>query len=196
MVNSNKYTIVERSDYYELSKYIWFLDLNEKKRCRSVIRFAPETSSTAPMSMHREIMFVLRHKGSKAHGHREKRLQQVSGQVKLFVDHINNDPIDNRRCNLRLATPGQNVLNKGPDSGNTTSKYKGVSKRKGRKNWRVRINYQGKRYSLGTFENEIDAAKAYDEAAKKYYGQFAYLNFPQKKLKGLRDIILAFFSKR
>lgn len=43
--------------------------------------------------------------------------------------------------------------------------------------WRVRNTFNGKRIYLGSFENEIDAAKAYDEAAKKYYGDFASLNF-------------------
>jgi hypothetical protein len=57
------------------------------------------------------------------------------------------------------------------------SRYKGVDWAKDMKRWRARILVNGKRIYLGSFENEIDAAKAYDEAAKRYHGDFAALNF-------------------
>jgi len=91
-----------------------------------------------------------------------------------WADHINRNKLDNRKCNLRSCTPSQNAFNRTPS--HKTSKYKGVSLSKKNNNW-VAMIYKGKdvRY-LGSFENEIDAAKAYNEAAKELFGEFAYLN--------------------
>lgn len=58
--------------------------------------------------------------------------------------------------------------------------YKGVSWKKDICKWTAKIGVDYKSIYLGCFENEIEAAKAYDEAAMKYHGEFACLNFPQK----------------
>jgi hypothetical protein len=94
-----------------------------------------------------------------------------------FVDHRNCDSLDNRRANLRFATRAENMRNRRKKK-NTTSQFVGVNFYKPSKKWDSRITHQGKRIKLGRFVSEIDAAKAYDEAAKKYYGEFARLNFP------------------
>jgi len=60
----------------------------------------------------------------------------------------------------------------------STSKYKGVCWDKRNKKWGVTIQANKKKYHLGYFKDEIDAAKAYDKKAKKLHGQFACLNFP------------------
>ena len=57
--------------------------------------------------------------------------------------------------------------------------YKGVSWRKDRNRWLVRIMFRGKRIYLGCFKDEIEAARIYDQAAKKYFGEFARCNFNQ-----------------
>ena len=62
---------------------------------------------------------------------------------------------------------------------NKSSKYKGLSWRKQRKKWAVTICYKRKNIIVGYFEDEKQAAKAYDKAAKKYHGEFASLNFPE-----------------
>lgn len=95
-------------------------------------------------------------------------------------DHRNLDKLDNRRGNLRVCTRRQNVANRAVNK-NNVSGYKGVYKeiRGNRKNpfWaRIRVN--GKCLYLGFFPTDIEAARAYDEAAKKLFGEFAYLNFP------------------
>jgi len=96
-----------------------------------------------------------------------------------LVDHINGDGLDNRRANLRLATPSQNNCNK--PGFNKSSKYKGVSRTDlKKKQWRAVIHYNNEMIHLGRFCNEVAAAKAYDKAAKKYHGEFAYLNFPKE----------------
>lgn len=96
----------------------------------------------------------------------------------MMCDHINGRTLDNRKANLRSATALQNTWNSRKHSQSCSSKYKGVWFHKSIQKWTAMIKARSKRIHLGTFENEIEAAKAYDKAAKKYYGQFAYLNFP------------------
>lgn len=100
----------------------------------------------------------------------------------MQVDHINGDTLDNRKSNLRLCTHAQNQMNRPPQNMNKTSPYKGVSIasswERGRiKKWKVAIDVNKKRIFVGYFPDEIEAAKAYDAAATKYHGEFAYLNF-------------------
>lgn len=98
----------------------------------------------------------------------------------LQVDHINHDGLDNRRENLRVCTRNGNQWNRRKTKARVSSIYKGVCSFKKTKKWRALIKINGKKIYLGLFKQEIDAAKAYDTAAKKYFGEFAYLNFPEK----------------
>jgi len=97
----------------------------------------------------------------------------------MVVDHINIDGMDNRSANLRAATRAQNSRNRKKFPRPCSSKYKGVSWHKNVLKWQAEVMFEKKRIYLGYFKNEIDAAKAYDEAAKKYHGEFACLNFPE-----------------
>lgn len=103
----------------------------------------------------------------------------IIGVVKGFeVDHINRNKLDNRRSNLRLASRGENSQNKAKAK-NTTSKYRGVCYRpklNKSKPWTGYISKNGKRFELGYFDNEVDAAKAYNKKAKELWGEFAYEN--------------------
>lgn len=101
------------------------------------------------------------------------------------VDHINGDKLDNRRCNLRVVTRSENLGNQGLSSRNTTG-YKGVSFVKCDKKYRAYINHDYKRYELGRFNTPEEAARAYDEAARFYFGQFACVNFPREGEQGCR----------
>ena len=93
------------------------------------------------------------------------------------VDHINKNTLDNRKANLRICTKGQNNMNAKPQVG--TSMYKGVFFDKSIGYWRAQIRSHGKHYyAKGVFKNELDAARAYDELAEEYHGEFAYLNSP------------------
>lgn len=94
-----------------------------------------------------------------------------------IVDHINNNTLDNRKCNLRIITPAQNAMNK-KSSRNSTSKYIGVSWCKNRKKWQSYITINNKSIQLGRFNNEIEAAKIRDIATLKYYCEYGNLNFP------------------
>lgn len=93
----------------------------------------------------------------------------------LCVDHINGDTLDNRRSNLRIVTRQQNNLNRHVAWG--SSKFRGVSRNKGRKKWEAVISLDKKQKHLGYFKTEEEAAKVYDKEAKKLFGEFACLNF-------------------
>ena len=96
----------------------------------------------------------------------------------LQVDHINHDVLDNRRENMRLVTVAQNRANSRPKSGGS-SRYKGVHWHKRDEKWCAMIRVDGVKYHLGTFESEAEAGRAYDVAARKYWGPLAYQNFPE-----------------
>lgn len=95
----------------------------------------------------------------------------------FMTDHINGNGLDNRRSNLRYATPRQNGYNakKRP---NCTSQYRGVSWNKEMKLWYARVGVDGKQTVIGKFTNELEAARAFDAAARIHHGEFARLNFP------------------
>lgn len=90
------------------------------------------------------------------------------------VDHIDGNGLNNCKSNLRIVTPQQNSFNRKYTFG--TSMYKGVSWNKRDDFWQATIKYNGKSKMLGYFKDEMDAAKAYNEAAKELFGEFAALN--------------------
>ena len=93
-------------------------------------------------------------------------------------DHRNHNGLDNRRFNLRTCSPGQNRANQRLRK-NNTSGYKGVSWDKSRGKWQVGIKPFGeKRRALGRYSDKETAARAYDEAARRLFGEFALTNFP------------------
>jgi len=91
-----------------------------------------------------------------------------------LVDHINGDGLDNRRENLREATQAQNVANRRKFA-LSSSRFKGVHLGGRKKNRWIAKCHQ---VQIGAFDTEIEAALAYDAAAREFYGEFAALNFP------------------
>lgn len=95
----------------------------------------------------------------------------------LLVDHKDGNGLNNQKSNLREATPSQNLQNRRPYS--TTlrkTKFKGIIQRGLSGQWQSHIKLNGKNISLGTYATEIEAAFVYNEAAKKHFGVFAWLN--------------------
>jgi len=131
--------------------------------------------------------------GSNDHQYPKVNLQKEGRGYKVFVhrlvgaafygltrDHV----IDHRNHNthdltqIRVATPTENARNSHGRK-NSTSRFKGVSWDRTRANWYAYISLNGRTKSLGRYQNEEDAARAYDAAASIAWGVFAFLNFPQ-----------------
>jgi hypothetical protein len=91
------------------------------------------------------------------------------------IDHINGNKLDNRKENLRVVTRSQNARNMKPHK-DGSSKYKGVYWDKTRKSFRVQVCSFGKRYYGGSFKDEKEAGRKYNELAIKIHGEYAYLN--------------------
>jgi hypothetical protein len=92
------------------------------------------------------------------------------------VDHKDGNGLNNRRSNLRIADSTQQNANKPKRRGSHSSQFKGVHWVEKLGKFQARISTSEGRVSLGYFKNDVDAALAYDEAAVKYFGEFAKLN--------------------
>lgn len=95
---------------------------------------------------------------------------------KAHLDHINGEKADNRICNLRLATPTQNYQNSKRSVANASG-YKGVYWCNVKHKWLAQISPNKSRMHLGYFSDKVEAASAYDAAARKHFGEFARTNF-------------------
>ena len=95
----------------------------------------------------------------------------------VWVDHINGDPLDNRKVNLRLCDRVGNSRNSSSKKGSSSS-FKGVCWHKASRKWQAGIKVNRKSIHLGLFATEQQAAAAYDASAKEHFGEFARLNAP------------------
>lgn len=91
------------------------------------------------------------------------------------VDHRNHNTLDNTRANLRICSHKQNQQNR-PPLKSKAGRFKGVFWRKKERAWYASIKINGVKKHLGSFEREEDAAEAYNIAASRYFGEFAYVN--------------------
>lgn len=98
-----------------------------------------------------------------------------NGYMPKIVDHINGNKIDCVISNLREANHQTNNMNRRKQTGHT-SKYKGVYYNKSRNKWQAQIKFNLKCYNLGRYDNEKDAADAYNVKALELFGEFAVLN--------------------
>jgi len=148
-LTQNKYAEVSAQDVEMLSQYTWHAS-------KTGGSWYARVSSRTPKISNAQMGNIL--------------LQPPQGR---YVDHINGNPLDNRRENLRIVTPTQNAWNrKAKNTGST--KYKGV--------WRVKRSYgvayetsicvEGKRTRLGAFSTAEEAHMAYEEAAKRLQGDY------------------------
>jgi hypothetical protein len=149
------FAMVDPQDFYHLNHFDWVAD----GKCNKIYAIRHLLSADEKAKIVRMHRYIMR------------------APAELLVDHRNNNGIDNRRANLRFATTSQNGCNIRKRK-NTSSRFMGVHFNKSRGLWSSNIRHQRKRTWLGCFDNEEDAAKAYDAAAKKYHGEFARLNFP------------------
>jgi hypothetical protein len=154
-LSQGKFAIVDPEDYPRISKYKWHICKNGNifYARRKVAR---KKKGKTIISMHQEIIKV------------------PEGFV---ADHINHNGLDNRKSNLRPASLAQNIRNSKKTRNKFQSNYKGLFHRRDGM-WRALITFNGRRIYLGCFKEETEAARAYDTAAKTYFGEFANLNFP------------------
>lgn len=144
---SGHYTLIDNDDYWYLKQYRWTISKQGYVRAVKMKNYKQKT-----VLMHRIIMCP------------------EDGQV---VDHANRNPLDNRKSNLRLASKGQNSVNKPKVKGHK-SKYKGVTFSHGK--WRAFLTKDNKYVHIGTYKTEQEAALAYNKEIVKHFGEFAYLN--------------------
>lgn len=97
-----------------------------------------------------------------------------------MIDHVNGDKSDNRIANLREASRSQNLQNQRKRKG--SSKFKGVTWHSAANKWHSQIRLNKENHRLGYFDNEREAAEAYDSAAIAMFGEFARVNFPKEGL--------------
>jgi hypothetical protein len=95
------------------------------------------------------------------------------------IDHVDNNPLNNQKNNLRWVTHRENCYNMPDKKKQMYSDYRGVTFDKERGKWMAKIRVGGATKNLGRFDTEIEAAKAYNEASLKYHGEYGRLNaFP------------------
>ena len=150
----NKFALVDDSDYEFLSQYKWHVTKKGYAARNAYLGGGRLKPKRKTIYMHNLIIDA------------------------PYVDHINRNSLDNRRSNLRQCTHKENMWNKSIYSCNKTG-FKGVHFNKRDKKYQANIRVEGKLKWLGYHENAIDAANAYDKAAKKYFGAFANLNFKE-----------------
>lgn len=160
----NQFAIVDAEDYPSVMEHKWYAD---KGRYKNGKYRAQRTEKRHTIFLHHFIM------GDPPEGY--------------VTDHINGNPLDERKSNLRFCTRQQNIWNQSKKSGKhiRQSKYKGVTKGRFKEKtqqqmWKAYIGCGGKVTYLGTFLTEKEAAKAYDAKALKLFGEFARINFPKK----------------
>lgn len=156
-LNQGRIALVDDDDYARLAEHRWFVLQRSRGGTEYAIRFEMRKGIRKSIWMHRVLLAV---------------------RDGLYVDHINGNGLDNRRANLRLATISQNGANRFAQS-NNTSGFKGVFYNTGRgRSWFAQIKIQGRARRLGCFDDREAAARAYDQAAFRAFGEFARLNFP------------------
>lgn len=141
--------VVDDADYEEVRRFRWYL--NDGGYARRFLE-----SGRGHLTMHRHLLGL---------------------GMGTVVDHIDGDRLNNCRWNLRVVDARQNAQNRRRRSDNSTP-YKGVGPTKDQGGWRARIMLGGASIYLGQFDTPIEAAMAYDRAAREHFGAFAAVNFP------------------
>lgn len=166
--NSGRFVaIVDDEDYGFLSQFNWIANMHRDRAGVNYVRARRtdrSTGATVIVNMHRVVW-------ERAHG------PVPPGMTVDHIEHGEHGGLDNRRCNLRLASRRDQQGNRRKQSHAFSSQYKGVSFERRTGKWCAYIRVHGKTRNCGTFATEVDAARSYDRAARREFGQFAKVNF-------------------
>jgi len=149
------FALVDECDYALVNAFKWYAKEEHG------LFYAIRTVCGGKCSMHRMIMLATR-----------------EIPVGMVIDHKNRNGLDNRRDNLRLATPAQNNFNR-TYKRKSRSKLRGVVWHEKLSKWQAQIKCGRKNFYLGLFGSAAEAAIAYDAKAREMFGEFARLNFPR-----------------
>lgn len=155
-LTQGQFAIVDDQDYDYLMQWKWCAAYCKRGKRFYALRTYKVDGKQLSIGMHRQLIGV------------------VDKSIK--VDHIDHDGLNNTRKNLRTTSHSQNMANRRPKQ-NGTSEFLGVYKIKDKNTWIAQITKNNKRIKLGSYKNEVDAAKAYDNAAIEMHGEFANVNF-------------------
>lgn len=159
-LTQGKFAQVDDEDYDWLNQWKWCARAAKKNSLHYyVFRNGYDTNGKkVTISMHRQILNII--------------------DSPLYGDHIDRNPLNNQKSNLRICTHAQNTLNRSSRK-NSSSKYLGVvkitSKRTGLITWKAQCTKNNKQYTKA-YKTELEAAIAYNEIAILYHGEFANLN--------------------
>lgn len=151
-LTQNKIAIVDAEDYAYLNQFKWYAF--KHRNTFYAVRWLFKENKQIALLMHREIL-------------------KPSKNIK--IDHINRNGLDNRKCNLRICNNSQNMMNREKQC-NNSSGYKGVCWVQHANKWMAQIGVNKQNKYLGYYSTKEECAEVYNEAAKKYHGEFAELN--------------------
>lgn len=158
IIESPKYgtfeVLVDEENFEELNQFKW--GVHKHRNTFYARRESRVDGKRIGIKMHRQIM-------------------NLNTKDALIIDHKNHNGLDNRKENLRVCTVLQNNRNR-TSAKNSSSKYLGVGWFKLTNKWRAEIRVNKKKFSLGFFADENEAAMAYNNAAITHFGEFANLN--------------------
>lgn len=160
--------IVDDEDYERLNKYNWWVTKKSKDKCFYAIRSLKRVKIQSPPGTYKyKTKIILMHNDI------------ATSPVGFHWDHVNRNGLDNRKCNLRPSTIGQNNCNQGK-RGDSKNPYRGIKQRvlKSGKGglWIARIKVIGNRFESKGFKTAREAAEEYNRMAQLYHGEFAGLN--------------------
>jgi len=155
-LTQGKVALVDDEDYERISRLKWHP--SERETTCYAVAHVYRNGKRTTCSMHRFVLGL--------------------GPGGPELDHRDNDGLHNWRSNLRKAAHSDNMVNTGKHQLGCASIFKVVTSCKRGNNWRAQIRRNGPKIHLGKFDTQIEAARAYDAAARQFHGQFARVNFP------------------